>query len=146
MQGYSISGLSILLPTLTRDLEISDVSKAWLENAVPVMLASFMLPSGRLADKFGGYRLYLAGLCIFATSSVIAGFRLNGHALILWRVLQGLGLALYLPSGLKLLFTAFRSGTKSKVAFAIYSATGCSGLYVGLLVAGLSRSQWRWYF
>jgi MFS family permease len=73
-------------------------SVKWLLTAYVLFWALFILPSGRASDVFGHKKLAIGGLAVFLVSSVIAAYANSMSMLILARILQGLGGALFVPS------------------------------------------------
>jgi MFS family permease len=100
---YFISGFNILLPSLTVTLNIPSSAETWPASVFSLVTGAFLLPFGRLADIFGGYIVFVAGLAWFVVWSIIAGFSQNNIMLIFCRALQGFGPAAFLPAGIMLL-------------------------------------------
>ena len=88
----------------------------------------------------GRRRLFLAGLALFATASLLAGSADAYAPLLAARSLQGLGAAMLLPASLALVNTAFRGRDR---AIAVVVATGllpdrvAASLPIGLFVHGV---------
>ena len=100
---YFISGFNVLLPALSQSLHIPPQAETWPASVSSLVTGAFLLPVGRLADMFGGYIVFNAGLAWFVIWSIVAGFSQNYTMLIVCRALQGFGPAAFLPSGIKLL-------------------------------------------
>src|SRR4051812_6057853 len=62
---YFISGFNVLLPTLTSKLNIPPQAETWPASVFSLVTGAFLLPAGRLADMFGGYVVFVAGLVWF---------------------------------------------------------------------------------
>jgi EmrB/QacA subfamily drug resistance transporter len=107
-----------------------------------------LLLGGRLADLLGRRRLFVAGLALFAASSLLCGLAWSEGSLIAFRALQGLGGALLAPAALSLLMTTFSEGRDRNLALGIYGAASGSGAAVGVLLGGLLTSylSWSWIF
>lgn len=101
-QEYFVSGFTVILPTLTKDLNIPSSSTTWPASAFSLTVASFLLIFGRVSDMYGGYPVYVFGMLWLFLWSLIAGFSTNAIMLDFCRALQGLGPAAYLPSSLML--------------------------------------------
>ncbi|KAK1030144.1 hypothetical protein LTR33_017138, partial [Friedmanniomyces endolithicus] len=74
---YFVSGFTVIIPTLVRELDIPPASTTWPASAFSLVLSSFLLPFGRLADIYGGFYVYLAGCIWYCVWSLIAGFAQN---------------------------------------------------------------------
>jgi len=103
---------------------------------------------GRLADLLGRRRLFIAGLALFAASSLLCGLAWSEGSLIAFRAVQGLGGALLAPAALSLLMTTFAEGRERNLALGIYGAASGSGAAAGVLLGGLLTSylSWSWIF
>src|SRR5581483_11386447 len=102
----------------------------------------------RLADLLGRRRMFVAGLGLFALSSLLCGFAWSAGSLVAFRALQGLGGALLAPAALSLLMTTFAEGRERNRALGIYGAASGSGAAAGVLLGGLFTSYlgWSWIF
>lgn len=105
---YFISGFNVLLPALSSELNIPTQAETWPASVFSLVTGAFLLPSGRLADMFGGYLVFVTGLVWFLIWSIIAGFSQNYIMLIFCRALQGFGPAAFLPAGIMLLGSIVR--------------------------------------
>lgn len=103
---------------------------------------------GRLADMFGGFPVYVAGLAWLTVWSIIAGFSQNNLMLDFCRALQGIGPAAYLPSGVMLMGSVYRPGPRKNLVFSIYGTCAVVGFFVGIFFSGLAGQylNWGWYF
>jgi MFS family permease len=148
MQEYFVSGFTVILPTLTADLHIPQASVTWPASAFSLTVASFLLIFGRLADMYGGFPVYVAGLAWLAVWSLIAGFSTNDIMLNFCRALQGLGPAAFLPSSVMILGSTYRPGPRKNLVFGIYGACAVMGFVCGIFFAGLTAeyTTWGWYF
>ncbi|KAM3418574.1 hypothetical protein BST61_g4550 [Cercospora zeina] len=150
LNEYFVSGFTILLPTVARELSIDPSSQTWPASVFSLVVASFLLPFGRLGDMYGGYPVYIGGCIWYCTWSLIAGFAQNEVMLNVCRAVQGLGPAAYLPAGLQLLGSMYRPGPRKNLIFSIYGAMAPLGFFnmVGLFFAGVAGeyATWRWYF
>ena len=145
---YFVSGFSVLVPTVVRELDIPAPATTWPANAFSLVLSAFLLPFGRLADMYGGFWLYIGGCIWFTIWSLLAGFAQNEIMLDVARALQGLGPAAFLPASLTVLGTMYRPGPRKNLVFSIYGAMAPFGFFVGIFFAGVAAqyTTWRWYF
>ena len=133
-----MSGFNIILPTLVESLDIAPASQTWPASAFSLVVACFLLPSGRLSDMFGGYPVYCLGMLWLTIWSIIAGFSTNEIMMDLCRALQGFGPAAYLPSSLMLLGSIYRPGPRKNFVFSLYGACAPLGFFFGIFFAGKS--------
>src|SRR6266508_2771299 len=96
--------VSISATTIQRDVGLSETGEQWLVTAYALSTAAFVALGGRLGDVFGHRRIVVIGILVFAGSSLLCGLVPDtGVAeswLILFRVLQGEGGGLLIPSTL----------------------------------------------
>lgn len=143
---YFVSGFTVILPTLIRDLNIPQASSVWPATAFSLVIASTLLVFGRLGDMWGGYPVFLWGLAWLLTWSVIAGFSINPLMLDFCRALQGLGASAFLPTGVMLMGSLYRPGPRKNLVFALYGTSAVVGFFVGIFVAGIVGQFLRWGF
>src|SRR5205809_7588405 len=140
--------VNVALPSIKADLGFSGTSLQWVVSAYAIIFGGALLLGGRLADLLGRRRLFIAGLALFATSSLLCGLAWSEASLIGFRAVQGLGGALLAPAALSLLMTTFADGRERNLALGIYGAASGSGAAVGVLLGGVLTSylSWSWIF
>lgn len=145
---FFVSGFTVILPTLIKDLDIPTASSVWPATAFSLVIASTLLFFGRLGDMYGGYPVFLFGLAWLFIWSIIAGFSINPLMLDFCRALQGIGAAAYLPTGVMLLGSVYRPGPRKNLVFSIYGTSAVIGFFVGIFFAGIVGQflHWGWYF
>ena len=140
--------VNVALPSIKADLGFSETSLQWVVSAYAIIFGGALLLGGRLADILGRRRLFVTGLALFATSSLLCGLAWSEASLIAFRAVQGLGGALLAPAALSLLMTTFREGRERNLALGIYGAASGSGAAAGVLLGGVLTSylHWSWIF
>src|SRR5438067_5091608 len=140
--------VNVALPSIKSDLNFSQTNLQWVVSAYAILFGGALLLGGRLADVLGRRQLFVAGLALFATSSLLCGLAWSEGSLIAFRAMQGLGGALLAPAALSLLVTSFAEGRDRNLALGIYGAASGSGAAVGVLLGGLLTSylSWSWIF
>ncbi|MET7419579.1 MFS transporter [Dactylosporangium sp. NPDC005555] len=139
---YSI--VYVALPGIAADLGLSLAAAQWVVSAYAVPFAGFLLLGGRIADRVGAGRLYVAATVAFGVASVAGGLASSGGVLLAARFAQGAAAALLQPAILGLLGTLFAVRSR---ALSVWGAVGASGLAAGVVLGGvLTRTSWRWTF
>lgn len=146
LTDFFVSGFTVILPTLIRELDIPQASSVWPATAFSLVIASTLLVFGRLGDMYGGYPIFLGGLAWLLLWSIIAGFSVNPVMLNICRALQGFGPAASLPTGVMLMGSLYRPGPRKNLVFAIYGTSAVFGFFGGIVVAGLVGQFLRWGF
>src|SRR5271155_340867 len=86
--------------TLQADLSLVQ----WSLSAYVLAWGAFLLTAGRCADLFGKRRTFLLGTLLFMIGSALTGIAMHPWFLILGRVVQGIGGALFMPGIYALVF------------------------------------------
>jgi EmrB/QacA subfamily drug resistance transporter len=142
-----ITIVNIALPDLVRSLHASFSDLEWVIDAYAISLATLLLIAGSLGDLAGARKVFLVGLAIFCTSSLLCGVAQDPAFLIAFRAVQGIGGAAMFATSLALLAHQFR-GRDRGIALSAWGATAGGAVAVGPLVGGALTSgiSWRWIF
>jgi EmrB/QacA subfamily drug resistance transporter len=140
--------LFVAFPAIRADFnDVSASSLSWVLNAYTIVFAALLIPAGRLADRVGRRRTFLAAVVVFTLASMLCGLAPSAGFLVAARVLQAVGAAALVPSSLALVLQTFPS-EKVPVAVAIWGAigavAGAFGPTLGALV--VENFGWRWAF
>ena len=148
MVVMDVAIVNVALPSIQRDLGVSQSTLQWVVIAYGLLLGGFLLFGGRLADLLGRRRILLTGLTIFSGASFLAGVSQSIGILIAARGLQGFGAALVTPAALSILAVTFTEGQQRNRALGIYGAVGGTSATVGVIASGLLTDGpgWRWIF
>ncbi|KAL8377437.1 hypothetical protein RB595_008221 [Gaeumannomyces hyphopodioides] len=148
MAEFFISGFVLVLPAVTRALNMPPGTQTWPASVFAIVSGSLLFPFGRIADMYGGRLVYICGLLWYAVWCLIAGFSPNHEVLIVARAMQGFGPAAFLPSGVMLLGSNYRPGPRKNMVFSLYGSCAPVGFFVGILAGGATAEYltWSWYF
>ena len=140
------SVVNVALPSIGRDLGLSQEGLAWLVNAYVLAFGGFLLLGGRLADLLGRRRVFMGGFALFAVASFAGGLATDGTTLIAARALQGLGAAILSPAALSLVTTTFAEGAERNKALGVWGAVAAGGGAAGSLLGGVITQTlgWEW--
>ena len=120
---------------------------SWVLNAYNLVFAALLIPAGRLADRVGRRKMFLIGVVVFTTGSMLCGLSPTVGTLIGAEMLEAVGAAILVPASLALVLQTFPRH-KVPVAVAIWgaigAAAGAAGPTLGALV--VSSLSWRWAF
>ncbi len=119
----------------------------WVTSAYLLAYAVPLLITGRLGDRFGPKRLYLAGLAVFTLASLACGLSSSLGLLIAGRAVQGLGAAFMTPQTMAVITRIFPPQNRG-AAMGLWGATAGTATLVGPLVGGLlvGALGWEWIF
>jgi EmrB/QacA subfamily drug resistance transporter len=143
-----VAVVNVALPSIKSDLHFSEQGLQWVVTAYAIVFGGVLLLGGRLGDVLGRRRILIAGLVVFAVSSLLCGLAWSSASLIGFRALQGLGGALLAPATLSILMTTFREGPERNTALGIWGAASGSGGAAGVLLGGVLTQylSWSWIF
>ena len=91
--------VNVALPSIQRDLGASLAALEWTINGYTLSFAVLLATGGRLGDIFGRRRMFIVGVIIFALSSATAGLAADTTSLVVSRIVQGVGAAMILSTG-----------------------------------------------
>lgn len=139
--------VNVAVPSIVAELGITSTEVQWVQESYTLVFAALLLVFGTLGDRFGRRRMLVIGTIIFMLASVWAAFADSGSALIMARVVQGVGGAMILPSTLSTLNATFQ-GRERGIAFAVWGSTIGGMAAVGPLLGGwlTTAYSWRWAF
>ncbi|MEV6302592.1 MFS transporter [Actinoplanes sp. NPDC051861] len=137
----------VALPAIGEKFGAGYTDLQWVLDGYALALAALLLGAGSLADRYGRRRTYLAGIGVFAVSSLLCAVAPNEQALIAARILQGAGGAAMFATTAALLNVTYQ-GRDRGVAFGIWGAVNGAAAAAGPLAGGLLTEHfgWRWIF
>ncbi|GAA4390645.1 MFS transporter [Tsukamurella soli] len=140
--------VNVAIPDIQRELHLSTAGLEWVVSAYILTFSALMLLGGRLADLLGRRRLLLAGLVVFAGSSLIAGLAGTAAVLIGARAAQGVGAAMITPTTLAIISAAFTDTRARNAAIAVWGSVGALAVAAGPLLGGVLSQyvSWGWIF
>ena len=122
---------------------VSFTTMSWTLSAYTIALAAALVPSGRMADRFGRRRVFLLGLVAFTLASVLCAFAPTAGLLVVFRVVQALGAAALVPASLALVLSVFPTA-RVPVAVAVWGAIAALAAAIGPTVGALLVQGWDW--
>jgi EmrB/QacA subfamily drug resistance transporter len=122
---------------------VSFTTMSWTLSAYTIALAAALVPSGRMADRFGRRRVFLVGLVAFTLASVLCAFAPTAGLLVVFRVVQALGAAALVPASLALVLSVFPTA-RVPVAVAVWGAIAALAAAIGPTVGALLVQGWDW--
>jgi EmrB/QacA subfamily drug resistance transporter len=140
---FMVSTVNIALPSLGKELSLNTVTLGWIATAYLLSSAALLVPFGRIADIYGRKKIFVYGMGIFTFSSLLSGLANSATTLIAWRVLQGIGGAMFGGTAVALLTTVFPAKERGKV-LGIIVAASYLGLSLGPLLGGALTQHLGW--
>ena len=140
--------VNVALPSIQSDLRFSQSSLAWVVNAYLISFGGLLLLAGRLGDLIGRKRIFIIGLAVFTSASLLCGLAQSQSMLIVARFVQGAGGAMTSAVILGMIVTMFQRPAERARAIGVYSFVASAGGSIGLLAGGaLTQAiNWHWIF
>ncbi len=146
--GLDITALNIALPSIQDDLGTGISGLQWTLGSYTMVLASFLLLSGSLADRFGRRRTFVTGLSLFTTASVACSFAPTVEVLIGARIAQAIGGSMMNPVAMAIITDVFREPRERAQAVGVWGATFGLSVALGPVLGGalVTAAGWRAVF
>ena len=143
-----VTVVNVALPTIQDDLGFTQSSLAWVVNAYLITFGGLLLLAGRFGDLIGRRTIFLAGLGLFTTASLLCGFSQSQALLVGARFLQGIGGAMTSAVVLGMIITMFPEPREQAKAVGVYAFVASAGGSIGLLAGGVLTQaiNWHWIF
>ncbi|MET7424621.1 MFS transporter [Dactylosporangium sp. NPDC005555] len=138
----------VALPSIRQALGFSTGGIHWVMAAYLLAFGGLLLWGGRLAERVGRRRTFVAGFGLFAAAALLCGLASSPGMLVVGRAAQGLAAAIAAPTVLPLLAMTFDDGPGRARALRIWTVIGAAAGTAGLLIGGLilAGPGWRWIF
>ncbi|KAA5611235.1 DHA2 family efflux MFS transporter permease subunit [Rhodovastum atsumiense] len=138
---------NVALPYIAGGMGVSQDDASWVVTTYLVSNAIILTASSFLARRLGRKTFFLICLALFTISSVLCGFAPNLEALLLLRVLQGLGGGGMVPVAQSILADSFPPEKRGQ-GFALFGVAVVVAPVVGPTLGGwLSDNiSWHWCF
>ncbi|MDX8047412.1 MDR family MFS transporter [Gracilibacillus sp. S3-1-1] len=120
---------------------------SWVFSSFLLMQAVTTMIYGKLADLFGRKPIFIIGVIIFLTGSILCGFATNMGLLIIFRLIQGLGAGAIQPIVTTIVGDMYTVKERAKVQGYLASVWGVSSV-IGPLLGGVMVQyiNWAWIF
>src|SRR3954449_1120934 len=128
---------NVALPSIQSDLGFSQSALAWVVNAYLIAFGGLLLLAGRLGDLISRRKVFLAGLAVFTTASLLCGMAQSQEILVAARFVQGVGGAMTSAVILGMIVTMFPEPREQAKAIGVYAFVASAGGSVGLVAGGL---------
>ena len=139
--------VSVAMPDIMASLDADINAVIWVTSAYLLAYVVPLLITGRLGDRFGPKRVYLVGLVVFTLSSLWCGLTTSVEALIVARVIQGMGAASMTPQTMAVITRIFPPDRRG-AAMGMWGAVAGIATLVGPILGGVlvDAFGWEWIF
>jgi len=137
------SSANIALPSIGRELAMSAILLGWVAYSFLIAAATVLVPMGRIADIRGRKMIFSLGLFIFSAASLLCGMAVTATWLIIFRLFQGVGAAMFFGISIAILTSVFPVGERGR-ALGINVASVYLGLSAGPFLGGFLTEHFGW--
>ncbi|MGB6058372.1 MAG: MFS transporter [Microthrixaceae bacterium] len=147
MAALDSTVVNVALPAIGDDFNSGVAGLQWVVTGYLLTLASLILLSGSLGDRYGRRKIFTIGVTWFMAASLLSGIAPNLTFLIAARALQGVGGALLTPGSLAIIEASFEPSDRGR-AIGAWSGLGGIATAIGPFAGGylISAVSWRLIF
>ena len=120
---------------------------SWVFSAFLLTQTAFTVVFGNLADIYGRKPVMLSGIAIFVTGSILAGFAWSMPAMIVFRLIQGVGAGAMQPVAMTIVADLYPARERGKIQgylASVWAVSAVLGPFVGGLI--IRSVSWAWVF
>jgi EmrB/QacA subfamily drug resistance transporter len=144
LTGLATSIVNVALPSIGRAFHAPTQGLQWVVDAYTVTLAALLMLGGSNADRFSRRRVFLIGLVVFLTASLLSGFAPSLRLLIACQILQGVGASMLNPVALSIITNVFTDPRERARAIGLWGSVIGISLALGPVAGGLLVSTLSW--
>ncbi len=137
--------VNVALPTLTEYFNTDITTIEWVVMAYLLTITSLLLSLGRISDMVGRKTIFAGGLAIFTIGSGLCAVSASEGQLILYRVIQGIGAAMLMATGIAIITHAFPPRERGK-AMGLIGTVVAIGSMAGPITGGFLIENVGWQF
>lgn len=142
--GMDVTIVNVALPAIQHDLHASLSGLQWIIDAYTLVVASLLMLSGSMSDRFGRRRVFQIGLVLFLAGSLLCSLAHTIDQLVAYRALQGLGASMLNPVALSIIANVFTEPKARAQAVGVWGAVGGMALGLGPLLGGALTQAVGW--
>ncbi|MDO8726900.1 MAG: MFS transporter [Candidatus Methanoperedens sp.] len=135
--------VNVALPTLTEYFKTDITTIEWVVMAYLLTITSLLLSLGRISDMTGRKMIFAGGLAIFTIGSGLCAISATENQLIFYRVLQGIGAAMLMATGIAIITHAFPPRERGK-AMGLIGTVVAIGSMAGPVAGGFLIENVGW--
>jgi EmrB/QacA subfamily drug resistance transporter len=144
MVGLDITVVNVALPAIGGELGSGISSLQWTVDAYTVVMASLLMFSGSMADRFGRRRTFVLGLAVFSLASLLCSLASSVEALVAFRVLQAVGASMLNPVAMSIIANTFTHPRERAQAVGVWGAVFGISMALGPILGGALVSSFGW--
>ncbi len=141
--AFNSNALSVALPTIALDFNMSNIMQNWIVNIYLLIIAASSVPLAKICGKYGLKRTLIIGLLIYIVGAVMSGLAINQTLIFIARVIHGFGSSILFVNVMAMITAQIPSTSRGQ-------AIGLTvmGVYIGLTsaptVGGILVQNFSW--
>lgn len=139
--------VNVALETLAHDFSTGLSTIQWVITGYMLAMGTVIPLTGWAVDRFGGRRVWMTSIVLFVIGSALSGAAWNIGSLIVFRVVQGLGGGMLMPTGMAILTMAAGPHRLGRI-MSVIGVPMLLGPVLGPVLGGwlVQDVGWRWIF
>ncbi|WP_369259654.1 MFS transporter [Streptomyces sp. R35] len=142
--GLDTTIVNVGLPAIGRGLGVGTRGLEWTVDAYTLVLASLLISSGALADRFGRRRVFQSGLAVFGAASLVCAVAPSAGVLIAARAVQGIGASMLSPVALAIVVNAMPDPRERAQAIGVWASVFGLSMAAGPVTGGALLAGFGW--
>lgn len=143
MTAFMGSSLNIAIPVISLDFGITAYAASWISSIYLLATAVFLIPVGRLSDRYGRVVFFRIGIILFSAASLLSVFSSSLLSLLIFRIFQGIGSAFLFSTAAAIVVSIYPPEKRGK-ALGIITASVYTGLSSGPFLGGIITHRAGW--
>ena len=146
--GLDVTIVNVALPSIAQSFGASVSGLQWTIDAYTLVLASLLMLSGSMADRFGRRRTFILGLSVFSAGSLLCSLAPNLGLLVVFRMLQAVGGSMLNPVAMSIITNTFTNPRERAQAVGVWGAVVGISMALGPVLGGalVTSAGWRSIF
>jgi DHA2 family methylenomycin A resistance protein-like MFS transporter len=144
MAQLDVTAVNVAVPAVQASLHTDVRGLSWVIDGYTLAFASLLLLAGGMGDRLGARRIFVAGLVVFTVASGLCAAAPDLTTLIVARIVQGTGAALFMPSSLAILRQEYPEPVARARAIGVWSALTAIAAASGPILGGVMVSAFGW--
>ncbi|MGX1267512.1 EmrB/QacA subfamily drug resistance transporter [Streptomyces phaeoluteigriseus] len=142
--GVDTTIVNVGLPEIGHGLGVGTHDLEWVVDAYTVVLASLLVVSGALADRWGRRRVFRCGLVVFGLASLACALAPSLGVLVAARAVQGIGASMLSPVALAIVVNAMPDPRERARAIGVWASVFGLSMAAGPVTGGALIAAFGW--